>query len=199
MVTKGVTLKGPTSGEPAIISNPGDSSAVSIRADNVTLSWLTIESPGLGVYMEDVDTVNLRVLTLDQTGDIPVRVKGATNVLLQSSTFTDREGSMVFVDDGGSIRVVNCLFDRIAGYATAATAGGILSLEGNEFLDNAADSRKRPPRAPMARPRSTAVATSTATASAQRSGPLTRRCRASTTPSREDARRVCIRREPDDE
>ena len=93
--------------------------------------------------MEDVDTVNLRVLTLDQTGDIPVRVKAATNVLLQSSTFSDREGSMVFVDDGGSIRVVNCLFDRIAGYATAATAGGILSLEGNEFLDNAADSSEK--------------------------------------------------------
>ena len=143
VVNKGVTLKGPTSGEPAIISNPEDTSAVSIRADGVTLSWLTIESTSVGVYIEDVDSVNLRVLSLDETGDTPVRVKGATNVLLQSSTFSDREGAMVYVDQGGSIRVVNCLFDRIAGYATVAETGATLSLEGNEFLDTTADSIDR--------------------------------------------------------
>ena len=143
VINKGVTLKGPTSGEPAVISNPEDSSAVSVRADNVTLSWLTIEGPSVGVFMEDVDTVNLRVLTLDETGDIPVRVKGATNVLLQASTFSDREGTMAYVDKGGSLRVVNCLFDRIAGYATVATDGGTLSLEGNEFFDTAADDTDR--------------------------------------------------------
>ena len=143
LIDKGVTLKGPTSGEPAVISNPEDFSAVSVRADGVTLSWLTIESPSVGVYMENVDTVNLRVLNLNQTGDTPVRVKGATNVLLQASTFSDRDGAMVYVDEEGSVRVVNCLFDRIAGYATVAESGAVLSLEGNEFFDTAADDTDR--------------------------------------------------------
>ena len=143
VIQKSLTLKGPTSGEPAVIRNTEDTSAVSIRADGVSLSWLTIESSGVGVYAEEVDTVNLRVLTLAETGGIPVRVKGATNVLLQSSTFSDREGTMVYIDQGGSMRVVNSLFDRIAGYATVADTGATLSLEGNEFLDTAADSTER--------------------------------------------------------
>ena len=139
IIDKAITLKGPTSGAPAIIDNPEDTSAISIRADNVTVSWVTVSGPSVGVLVDAVDNINLRVISFGEVGDTPVRVKGGTNVLLQSANFSERDGTAIYIDDGGSMRVVSCLFDRLRGYATVADSGATLSLEGNEFFDGQAD------------------------------------------------------------
>ena len=55
VIEKSVTIKGPNTGEPAIVVGTEIDSTVSIRADGVTLSWITIQSEDVGVFVRAVD------------------------------------------------------------------------------------------------------------------------------------------------
>ena len=59
IIEKSITLKGPTSGDPAVIRIADETSAISVRADNVNLSWMTINSGGVGIF-----NISIRVMLL---------------------------------------------------------------------------------------------------------------------------------------
>jgi len=143
IITKAVTIKGPTSGEPAIISSTSEDQTVSIRSDNVEISRVTINSNGNGIYIRDVDSVSLRVVSFGTVGNTAIRANGSTNVLIQASDFLNLEHGVVHLDEGGSLRIVNCYFDGIPGYATRVRTGATLSLEGNEFYNGVEDTDGR--------------------------------------------------------
>jgi hypothetical protein len=143
IIDKSVTLKGPTSGEPAVIRVTDDTSAISVRADNVNLSWMTVHSGGLGVFLADVDNIALQVMSFGDLGDTAIHAQGSTNVLLQASNFEALPMGVFHLDEGGSARVINCNFESIAGYATRVRNGATLSIEGNEFYGNMADEEAR--------------------------------------------------------
>ena len=50
-IDKAVTVKGPSTGERAVLIGPPDDSAVSIRSSGVALQWFTINSSSSGIYL----------------------------------------------------------------------------------------------------------------------------------------------------
>ena len=81
-VEKSVTIKGPNTGEPAVIVGPEGDSAVSVRADGVMLSWITVQSHDMGVYVRDVSDVTIQAVTVNDVVGPAVRAAGSTNLLV---------------------------------------------------------------------------------------------------------------------
>ena len=138
-IEKAVTIKGPNSGEPAIIVGPEGDSAISIRNDNVTLSWITVESDDMGVYVRDVDGVVVQAVSVTESVGPAIRAAGSTNLLLQACNFSDTPASALLIDGGGSATLLNNNFEGSIGYAVLAMGGSTLTLEGNDFASTIAN------------------------------------------------------------
>ncbi|MEC8193989.1 MAG: right-handed parallel beta-helix repeat-containing protein [Myxococcota bacterium] len=135
-IDKAVTVKGPSTGERAVLIGPPDDSAVSIRSSGVALQWFTINSSSSGIYVNEVDDVLLAALDFGSLASTAIRVAGATNLTVQSCTFEDIDTGPIYMDEGGSIRIYNNVFEGNSGNAVYVTDGATVSLETNEFYGN---------------------------------------------------------------
>ena len=87
-INKPLSLKGPTqSTEIATIVGDSENPAIAVRADDVSISWLTVEGGDTGIHIRDVNNTLIQSVTIDGLSVLGIHAKRSNDIRIQASSF----------------------------------------------------------------------------------------------------------------
>ena len=132
-INKPLSLSGPTqSTEVATIVGEADSPAIAVRANDVTISWLTIKGGDTGIHIRDVNNTLVQSVTASESSVLAIHAKRSSNVRVQASSFSELKQGAFRLEEG-SATLFNNTFNGNEGWSVRAEDDSTISLEQNDF------------------------------------------------------------------
>lgn len=128
-ITKALTIDGAGL---ATLNAPVNTSAITIEADDVTITGLAIESTRHGVIVNESVGVTLRELVLVGIGNYAITAEDAEGLTIEGCTLSGNGYGGVSIDGGDATLTDNVMADNIS-FGVVASGSAALTMTGNSI------------------------------------------------------------------